>query len=202
MYITVRKYTDKGILAEKVASRVRDGLVPQLKQAAGFKGYCLFPSEDGHLVSVAIFDARESTTRHSEQVREWVTSNRRDLLPDPPEVFAGEVLLHKEAQLHSGNQGMFAMVRVWDGVGPKDEVLPLVREHIFPILTGAPGFRGYYTFLDEKNATRGVSASLFDTQEHATAAQERVVAAMRDKRIAPNPPTVMAGQTAIVAGVE
>jgi len=202
MYITVRKYADKGSLVEKIVPRVRDDLVPQLKRAVGFKGYCLFPSEDGHVVSIAIFDARESATRHSEQVREWVASNRRDLLLDSPEVLAGDVLLHKEAQLRSGNQGMFAVVRAWDGVGPKDEVLPMVREHIFPILTGAPGFRGYYTFLDEKGATRGVSVSLFDTREHATAAQERVVAAMRDKRIASNPPTVLAGQTAIVAAAE
>ncbi len=43
----------------------------------------------------------------------------------------------------------------------------------------------------------GRSASLFDTREHAMAAQERVVAAMRDRRIAPDPPRVMAGQTVI-----
>ncbi len=84
-------------------------------------------------------------------------------------------------------------------MGPKDEVLPMVREHVFPVITGAPGFRGYYTFLDERDPGRGVSASLFDTREQAMAAQERVVAAMRDKRIAPNPPSVMAGQAAVVA---
>ena len=47
-----------------------------------------------------------------------------------------------------------------------------------------------------------MSASLFDTREHAMAAQERVVAAMRERRIAPNPPSVMAGQAAIVAAAE
>ena len=73
----------------------------------------------------------------------------------------------------------------------------MVREHVFPIFMSAPGFRGYYTFLDEQEVSRGVSASLFDTREHAMAAQERVVAAMREKRIAPNPPSVMAGQTVV-----
>ena len=92
---------------------------------------------------------------------------------------------------------MFAAVRVWEGMGPQEEVLPWVQEHVFLTITGAPGFRGYYALLDERDAGRGVSASLFDTREHAMAAQERVVAAMRDKRIAPNPPTVMAGQTVI-----
>jgi hypothetical protein len=197
MYVTIRKYAGKGGLMDRLAPPVRDGLVPLLKQAPGFRGYCAFASEDGHVVSVSVFDDRDTAVRATDQVRGWVQSNLRDLLPDPPEVLAGEALLHKEAQLQSGGPAMFAAVRVWEGVGPKDEVLPMVREHVFPVITGAPGFRGYYTFLDERNANRGVSASLFDTREHAMAAQERVVAAMRDKRIAPNPPTVMAGQTVI-----
>jgi hypothetical protein len=67
------------------------------------------------------------------------------------------------------------------------------------MITGAPGFRGYYTFLDEREATRGVSVSLYDSREHAMEANERVVSAMRDRRIAPNPPSVLAGQVVIVA---
>ena len=202
MYLTIRKYAGKGALIDRLAPPVRDGLAPLLKRAPGFKGYCAFASEDGHVVSVSVFDDRATAVRATDQVREWVQSNLRDMLPDPPEVLAGEALLHKEAEVQGGGPGMFAAVRAWDGVGPKDEVLPMVREHVFPVITGAPGFRGYYTFLDERNASRGVSASLFDTREHAMAAQERVVAAVRDRRIAPNPPSVMAGATAVVAAAE
>jgi heme-degrading monooxygenase HmoA len=199
VYVTIRKYAGKGGVIDRLVPPVRDGLVPLLKRAPGFRGYCAFASEDGHVVSVSVFDDREAAVRATDQVREWVVSSLRDLLPDPPEVLAGEALLHKEAEVQGDGPGMFAAVRAWEGVGPKDEVLPLVREHVFPVITGAPGFRGYYTFLDERDPGRGVSASLFDTREHAMAAQERVVAAMRDKRIAPNPPTVMAGTTAVVA---
>ncbi len=197
MYVTIRKYAGKGGLIDRLVQPVRDGLVPLLKRAPGFRGYCAFASEDGPVVSVSVFDDRDAAVRATDQVRGWVQSNLRDLLPDPPGVLSGEALLHKEAQPQSGGPGMFAAVRVWDGVGPKEEVLPLVREHVFPVITGATGFRGYYTFLDERDPGRGVSASLFDTREHAMAAQERVVAAMRDKRIAPNPPSVMAGQTVV-----
>ncbi len=184
MHVTVRKYADKGALIGGLVPPVRDGFVPLLRRAPGFKVYCAFASEDGHAVSVTVFDGRRTAMRADDRVREWVVSSLRDLLPDPPEVLAGEALLHDVSKLQSGGPGMFAAVRVWDGVGPKEEVLPLVREHVFPVITGAPGFRGYYTFLDERNAGRGVSASLFDTREHAMAAQELVVAAMRDKRIA------------------
>jgi hypothetical protein len=126
-------------------------------------------------------------------------SSLRDLLPNPPEVLAGEALLHEVSRPRSGGPGMHVTILSYDGVGPKEAVLPLVREHVFPVVTGAPGFRGHYTFLDERDASRGVSASLFDTREHAMEANRWVLEAVREKRIAPNPPSVMAGTTAIVA---
>ena len=56
MYVTIRKYAGKGGLMDRLAPPVRDGLVPLLKRAPGFKGYCAFASEDGHVVSVSVFD--------------------------------------------------------------------------------------------------------------------------------------------------
>ena len=202
MYVTIRKYADKGALIEGLVPPVRDGFVPLLRRAAGFKGYCAFASEDGHIVSVTIFDDRLSALRADDRVREWVVSNLRDLLPNPPEVTEGEALLHDVSKLQSGGGDMFATVRVYDGVLPKEEAVRITREHAVPLVTGAPGFRGFYAMLDERDASRAVSVSLYDTREHARAAQERIVATMRDKRFAPNPPSVLAGQVAIVAAAE
>jgi hypothetical protein len=92
--------------------------------------------------------------RAEDRVREWVVSNLRDLLRTPPEVLAGEALLHEVSQPRSGGPAMFATVRVWEGVGPREEVLPWVREHVFLMITCAPGFRGYWAFLDERDASR------------------------------------------------
>ena len=77
MHVTVRKYAGKGALIDKLVPPVRDGLVPLLKSAPGFKGYCAFGSDDGHIVSVSIFDDQPSATRATEQVRDWVKSNLR-----------------------------------------------------------------------------------------------------------------------------
>jgi hypothetical protein len=202
MHVTIRKYTGKGALVDKLVPPVRDGLVPLLKRAPGFKGYCAFASEDGHIVSVSLFADRPSAERATEQVRGWVQSNLRDLLPDPPEVVAGEAVLHGEAELQDGGPALFAAVRLYDGLGPREEMLAKVREHVFPAVAGAPGFRGYYGFFDDRRAARGGAVSLFDTREHAMAAQEKTVAAMREGRIAPDLPRVMAGWTAIVAAAE
>jgi heme-degrading monooxygenase HmoA len=202
MYVTIRRYADRGGLLERLVLPVRDCLVPLLRKAQGFKGYCVFASEDGHIASVSIFDRRDAAVRANEQVREWVVAHLKDLLPDPPEVMAGEALLHKEAHIQSGGPDMFVTVRIYEGVGSKEEVLPRVREHAFPVITGTPGFRGYYTFLDERDSSRGVSVSLYDTRQHAVEANEQVMAVMRDKRIAPNPPSIMAGQVAVVTAAE
>ena len=200
MHVTVRKYADKATLIDGLVPSVRDDFVPLLRRTPGFKGYFAFGSEDGHVLSVTIFDDAQSAMRADDRVRERVVSNLRDLLPNPPEVMSGEALLHEVSKVQrDGGPGMFATIRVFEGVGPREEVLPLVREHVFLTITGAPGFRGYYAFLDEADASRGVSASLFDTREHAMAAQVRVVTTMRDRKIAPNPPSIMAGPTAIVA---
>ena len=199
MYVTIRKYASKGGLMDRLAPPVRDGLVPLLKRAPGFKGYCAFASEDGHAVSVSVLDDREAAARANEQVRGWVASNLGDLLPNLPEVLAGEALLHEVSKLQNGDADLFATVRVYEGVGPQEEVLPWVREHVFLTITGASGIRGYYALLDGRDAGRGVSASLFDTREHAMEANQRAVEVMRDKRIAPNPPNVMAGRIAVAA---
>jgi len=203
VYVTIRKYADKGALIEGLVPPVCDSFVPLLRRASGFKGYCAFASEDGHVVSVTIFDDRPTTMRAEDWVREWVVSNLRDLLPNPPEVTMGETLLHEVSNIQrDGSPAMFATVRMYEGVGPKEEVLPLVREHVFLTITGASGFRGYYALLDERDASHGVSVSLFDTRQNAIEANERVVSVMRDRRIAPNPPRVMAGQVVIIAAAE
>jgi hypothetical protein len=202
MYVALRRYAAKGGLMDRLVPLVVDGLVPLLKQSPGFRGYCTFASEDGHIISVSVFDDKASADAANDRVRGWVASNLRDLLPDPPEVIMGEALLHEVSKLQGGGADMFVTVRSYDGVGPKEHVLPLVREHAFLVITGAHGFRGYYTFLDERDVSRGVSVSLFDTREHAMAAQERVVTVMRDRQIAPNPPCVTAGHAAIIATVE
>ncbi len=200
MHVTVRKYAEKATLIDGLVPSVRDGFVPLLRRTPGFKGYFAFGSEDGHVLSVTIFDDTQSAMRADDRVREGVVSNLRDLLPNPPEVMSGEALLHEVSKVQrDGGPGMFATIRMFEGVGPREEVLPLVREHVFLTITGAPGFRGYYAFLDEADTSRGVSASLFDTREHAMKANAWVVSVMRERRIAPDPPTVMAGQVVIVA---
>ena len=202
MHVTVRKYAGKGALIDKLVPPVRDGLVPLLKSAPGFKGYCAFASDDGHIVSVSVFDDREAATRANEQVRGWVVSNLGELLPNLPEVLGGEALLHEVSKLQGGGAEMFAAVRRYEGIESVEEATRLTREHIMPVLTRAPGFRGYYAMPDERDASRAVSVTLFDTRENAMAAQGKVVPLAREVKIASNPPAIMTGRVVVAASAD
>ena len=89
MFVTIRRYA-AGARADEVARRVGEGLVPVLQQQPGFRAYYAFMGEDGHPVSVSIVDAAVVA---NERAREWVAANMADLIPDPPEVSMGEMLV-------------------------------------------------------------------------------------------------------------
>jgi hypothetical protein len=181
VHVTVRKYADKAALIGGLVPPVRDGFVPLLRRAPGFKGYCAFASEDGHAVSLTVFDGRRSAMRADDLVREWVVSSLRDLLPNPPEVLAGEALLHEVPWLRSGGPDLYVTILSYDGMGPKEAVLPLVREHVFPVVTGAPGFRAVYVFGDEQEPSRAATVALLDTRADALRSHERSLRALREE---------------------
>ena len=201
MYVTIRRYAGKGGLVDRIAPQVRDGLVPLLRQAPGFKGYCVLASEDGHGVSVSVFDDQQSATRATEQVRDWVMSNLRDLLPDPPEVLAGEVRREVPPQGQGGGEGSYVVIRQYDGVRSIERLTALADEHVMPVIRQAPGLRGHYTFAGGEDQGRVVAVSLFDTRENAMRASDRVVGIMREraKEVAPSPPRVTSGKAVVAA---
>ena len=92
MFVVVRSYAP-GARASEVARRVGEGLVPILTKLPGFRAYYCFVGEDGRPVSVSIVDSRAAAVVANDRAREWVAANMADLLPDPPEVTMGEMLV-------------------------------------------------------------------------------------------------------------
>ena len=92
MYVVIRRYA-AGARASEVAQRVGEGLVPILTKLPGFRAYYCFVGEDGRPVSVSIVDSRAAAVVANDRAREWVAANMADLLPDPPEVTMGEMLV-------------------------------------------------------------------------------------------------------------
>ena len=201
MYAMVRMYAGKGGLMDGLAPKVRDGLVPLLKRAPGFRSYCALASEDGHLVSVSAFDDRPTAEAANAKVREWVAADLRDALPDPPEVLAGEVRRELSGQAQGGAEGAYVVIREYEGVRSIEQLTALADEHVLPVIQRAPGLRGHYTFMGGEDQGRVVAVSVFDTRENAMPVSDRVVGIMREKakEVAPNPPRVTSGEAVVAA---
>ncbi len=91
MYATVRRYEGVTDPAE-AGRRVSEGFVPLISQVPGFVAYYWVDAGDGVMLSTSVFDdqagAEESTRRAGDFVREHLAS----LLPNPPQVTAGQVV--------------------------------------------------------------------------------------------------------------
>jgi hypothetical protein len=199
MYVTIRRYAGKGGLLDRLAPQVRDGLVPLLKQAAGFRSYCALASEDGHIVSVSVFDDQSSAEAANDRVRQWVAANLKDALPDPPEVVAGEVRREVSPQGQGGGEGSYVVVRQYEGVQSAERLAALADEHVVPVIRQTPGLRGHHAFF--AGGQRVVAVSMFDTRDNAIRASDRVVGIMREraKEVAPDPPRVTSGKAVVAA---
>ena len=92
MFVVIRTYT-AGAAAEEVARRVGEGLVPVLRDLPGFRAYYAFVGEDNRPVSVSIVATRADAVLANRRVRDWVAANMADLIPDPPEVTMGDMLV-------------------------------------------------------------------------------------------------------------
>ncbi|MBD0275826.1 MAG: hypothetical protein ICV73_28345 [Acetobacteraceae bacterium] len=206
MYVVIRK-TKLGGPPEEAIRRTRDHILPLLQGRPGFRGYCALVTEQGDAaLSVSVFDDKDMAMDAHGRVRQWVEGNMRDLMPEEPEVVAGETVFHEVAQPREQTKDrqkpLFAVVRGYEGITGQTETMhSAVSEHALPAITGAPGFRGFYAFRDEADPNRAVSVSLFDTREDAMRSHEQVVGVMRERlgEMAYRPPRTTMGETVVLA---
>jgi hypothetical protein len=99
MYALVRRYegVDPGDI-DQVVRQVDAGFVPILEQAHGFQGYWAIKAEEGVVVSVTLFDDRKGAEDSQRQAAGFVRDHLAALLPKPPQVSAGEVVVARAPQ--------------------------------------------------------------------------------------------------------
>jgi heme-degrading monooxygenase HmoA len=206
MYLTLRQYAGAGPRVDQIAGRLEGGLVPLLKRSPGFKGYCALGSEDGDGVSMSLFETVEQANKANEQARSWVQSNMRDLLPDPPEVFAGESVLLASADGQDGSFGgsggpLYVMIRQFENITDPDFREQFTREVSMPAVSSSPGFKAFYGAWGDLGRTRAALVSLFDSRENADRSYERVKELIRQKggSAIPPPDRVVAGRAVVIA---
>jgi hypothetical protein len=94
MYATVRRF--EGVTdPREVARRVNEGLVPLISQIPGCLAYSWVDAGGGVMVSISLFENQAGAEEANRQAPGWVRQNIAALLPNPPQITAGEVVAHK-----------------------------------------------------------------------------------------------------------
>lgn len=93
MYATVRRYEGVANPSE-AGKRVNEGFVPILKQVPGFLAYYWIDAGNGVMVSTSVFETQEGAEESNSKAKEWVAENLSSLLPNPPQITAGDVVAH------------------------------------------------------------------------------------------------------------
>jgi hypothetical protein len=81
---------------QKVGQLVDEGFVPIISEMPGFVAYYNVDAGDGVMVSTSVFEHKEDAEEQSNfRAGEFVEEHLAALLPNPPQVTAGEVVNYK-----------------------------------------------------------------------------------------------------------
>ena len=94
MYIAVRRY--EGVKdPQKVRQVVKEGFVPILSEMPGFVAFYWVDAGDGVIVSTSVFEDKAAEEQSTIRAREFLGEHLAPLMPNPPQITAGEVGIYK-----------------------------------------------------------------------------------------------------------
>ncbi len=108
-YASVRRYEVAPGDAPELIKKAEDEFAPIISQVPGFIAYYALDQGDGVVASINIFEDRQGAEESNRRAKDFVNT-LRDQMPNPAQVTAGEVVVHRkgevvrsaEAQGHSG----------------------------------------------------------------------------------------------------
>jgi hypothetical protein len=74
--------------------RTAEGFVPLLKDVPGFVAYHFADAGGGVMISMSVYEDQSGAEESSKREGEWDAENLAELMPNPPEITAGEVVAH------------------------------------------------------------------------------------------------------------
>ena len=94
MYVAVRRY--EGVTDPQKAGKVgQEGFVPLISEMPGFVAHYFVDAGDGVMVSISVFEHKEAEEQSTFKAGDFVAKDLEPLLPNPPQVTAGEVVAYK-----------------------------------------------------------------------------------------------------------
>src|SRR5215217_8768708 len=96
MYVAVRRY--EGVRdSQKVAQLVDEDFIPIISEMPGFVAYYFVDAGDRVMVSTSVFEHKEAEEQSNWRAGQFVAQREASLLPNPPQITAGEVVAHKSS---------------------------------------------------------------------------------------------------------
>jgi hypothetical protein len=78
---------------DKLLEQVNGDLLPAIRDMDGFQTYEVHNCGDGRIISITKFDTEEQAEQANDEVSELVQKSLADLLPEPPDISVGELVL-------------------------------------------------------------------------------------------------------------
>jgi hypothetical protein len=94
MYVAVRRY-EGATDPQRVGQLVDEVFVPLISELPGFVAYYAVDAGDGVVVSTSVFEHKDAEEQSTFLAGEFVAEHLATLLPNPPQITAGEVLAYK-----------------------------------------------------------------------------------------------------------
>jgi quinol monooxygenase YgiN len=95
MHVAIRRYRLDPTSVDEVMRQVNEGFIPLIKDADGFLAYYALNAGAGEIATVSVFEDQAGAEQSVRMAADWVGQNLAALLPDPPEITAGEVEAHE-----------------------------------------------------------------------------------------------------------
>jgi quinol monooxygenase YgiN len=95
MHVAIRRYRMEPASVDEVMRQANEGFIPIIKDAEGFLAYYALNAGAGEIATVSVFEDQAGAEESVRMAADWVRQNLAALLPDPPEVTAGEVEAHE-----------------------------------------------------------------------------------------------------------
>ena len=194
MYAVIRRYKLDPANFDESVRRVEQGLVSKIGASPGFVSYRVFRADNGDALSVSFFDSRDQAEDSAKTVAGWVKENLAELMPNAPEVTAGEVLLrevNRQEELHYG------VMRRYKTDADIHEIVRRAQSGFVPIVSKLAGFASY-SIMDAGGGTV-VSLSGFRDQASADRSTQEAASWVRDNlaELVPNPPEITRAESKI-----
>ena len=94
MYAAVRRF--EGVSDPKeVARHAQEEFLPILSEMPGFVAYYWVDAGDGVMISTSVYEHKSAEEETNWRAGQFVAQHLASVLPNPPQITAGEVVAHK-----------------------------------------------------------------------------------------------------------